>query len=103
MQDRKNTHRRSIRRSNHAKLDLIQIWLFIAQDNPFAADKLLMEMNNRISKLVHTPGMGRSRNEVKRGLHSFPVAKYVIFYIIEEDGIMIVRVLHSARDVKSAL
>ncbi len=81
----------------------MQIWLFVAQDNPSAADKLLMGMNDQICRLAHTPRMGRSRNEVRRGLHSFSVAKYVIFYTIEEGGIMIIRVLHSARDVKSML
>jgi len=103
MLDRKSSHRRRTRRSNQAKLDLIQIWLFVAQDNPSAADKLLMGMNDQILRLAHTPRIGRNRNEVRRGLRSFSVAKYVIFYTIEEDSILIVRVFHSARDVKSML
>jgi toxin ParE1/3/4 len=32
-------------------------------------------------------------------LHSFPVARYVIFYVVLPEGIEIVRVLHGARDM----
>lgn len=100
MPNRRST-RRHIRRSNLARLDLLEIWLFIAQDNPSAADRLLREIGKQTKMLAHTPRMGVERNEIKHGLHSFPIESYVIFYTIENDGITIARVLHSARDIKS--
>ena len=33
------------------------------------------------------------------GLRSFPVDRYVIFYLQDQDCLRIVRVLHGARDV----
>jgi hypothetical protein len=34
-------------------------------------------------------------------LRSFPVGRYVVFYRPQDDGIDVVRVLHSARDIES--
>ena len=43
--------------------------------------------------------MGRARDELAPDLRSFPFGRYVIFYEPIEDGIDVVRVLHSARDI----
>ena len=43
--------------------------------------------------------MGRSRPELAASVHSFPVARYVVFYRPAADGIEVVRVLHGARDI----
>jgi len=38
--------------------------------------------------------------ELLDGLRSFPIGKYVIFYVPRSRGIEVVRVLHGARDLK---
>jgi toxin ParE1/3/4 len=43
--------------------------------------------------------MGRARQELAASLRSFPFGRYVIFYVPIENGINVVRVLHSARDI----
>ena len=43
--------------------------------------------------------LGRARGELEAGLRSFPFERYVIFYLPLADGIDVVRLLHSARDV----
>ncbi len=43
--------------------------------------------------------MGRARQELADSMRSFPFGRYVIFYVPLEDGIDVVRVLHSARDI----
>ena len=43
--------------------------------------------------------MGRARDELSANVRSFPFGRYVIFYAAIEDGIDVVRVLHSARDI----
>ena len=47
--------------------------------------------------------MGRSRPELARNVRSFPVGKYVIFYVALVDGVEVVRVLHGARDIDSIM
>lgn len=43
--------------------------------------------------------MGRLRRELAPRVRSLPFGRYVIFYVPLDDGIDVVRVLHSARDI----
>jgi toxin ParE1/3/4 len=43
--------------------------------------------------------MGRSRDELLPGLRSFPFGRYILFYLPLTDGVDLIRVLHSARDI----
>ncbi len=43
--------------------------------------------------------MGHAGDELAPGLRSMPFGRYVIFYEPLDDGIDVIRVLHSARDV----
>ena len=49
------------------------------------------------------PELGRSREELAPSLRSFPARKYIIFYRPAEDGIEVIRVLSSYRDIDSLL
>ena len=84
--------------SDRATSDLDEIWLYIAQDNPDAADKFIGELASRFPKLASMPQMGRLREELSPGLRSFPIGRHIIFYRPNKDGVEIVRVLHGARD-----
>ncbi len=43
--------------------------------------------------------MGRARDELARGVRSFPFGRYVVFYMPLDNGIDVVRVLHGSRDI----
>lgn len=88
----------SFRVSNRAAADLDDIWLYIAQNNPDAADKFTSVLTSRFSKLAAMPEIGRTREELLSGLRSFPVARHIIFYRPNRDGVEIIRVLHGARN-----
>ena len=46
--------------------------------------------------------MGRARNELARGIRSWPTSTpYILFYEVDEQGILILRVLHHARDIQA--
>lgn len=48
--------------------------------------------------------LGRLRSELLiADLRSFVVGSYVLFYVPGDSGICVIRVLHSRRDVPSAL
>ena len=82
-----------------AEADLDDIWWYIAQDNPEAADRLLDRIEERCRSLARFPEMGASRGELMSGLRSLPIGNYVVFYLRIEDGIEIVRVLPGMRDI----
>lgn len=73
--------------------------MFIAADNPAQADDFIDLIDAKFQNLSRQPGLGRRREELVAGLRSFPVGRYVIFYLQVQDCLQIVRVLHGARDV----
>ncbi|HET6249152.1 MAG TPA: type II toxin-antitoxin system RelE/ParE family toxin [Tepidisphaeraceae bacterium] len=83
-----------------AESDLVSIGRFIAEDNPQAADALLDAFEEKFHLLVEQPEIGKQRAELAPGLRSFPVGKYLIFYTPLPDGIVVIRVLHGARDLR---
>jgi toxin ParE1/3/4 len=89
----------SFRKRPQVELDLDSIWSFVAADSVRAADRLLDRIGNVVEMLVHTPLVGRERPELGRGLRSFAVGNYVIFYITRLDGIEIVRVMDGRQDI----
>ncbi|CAG0997850.1 type II toxin-antitoxin system RelE/ParE family toxin [Geobacter sp.] len=82
-----------------AERDLDEIWWYIAQDSPASADKLLDEIEETSRKLGRFKNMGRDRDDLYPGLQSFPVGKYLIFYMPISGGIEIIRVLHGMMDI----
>lgn len=83
-----------------AESDLLELWLTIAEDNLEAADNSLDAIQETALLLSTQPKMGRVRPELAEGLHGFPTrTPYILFYLAEPDGIIVVRVLHHARDI----
>jgi toxin ParE1/3/4 len=82
-----------------ARADLREIRTYIAKDNPAAARRVVERLRAQARKLAATPGMGRSRKDLRPDLFSFPVGKHVLFYRSQPGGIVLVRVIHGARDL----
>ena len=85
--------------SQLAEQDLEDIWVYLAQNNQIVADKQIANILNRLPMLAQFPDMGQLRDDLGERLRSFPVKPYIIFYIKFDDGIEIVRILHSSRDI----
>lgn len=49
--------------------------------------------------LAENPLLGAEREELSRGLRSFPYQSHLLFYVPQKEGITIVRVLHTSVDV----
>ena len=86
-----------------AEEDVRDIWLYIAADNIEAADKLIDRFTERYEQLAANPQMGPAQEQYLRGLRSFPVGNYIVFYRPIEDGIEVYRVLHGARHLGDLL
>ena len=82
-----------------AKVDLDDIWFYIAQDSPNNADRFLNQIQETSLSLANFPHMGTIRNELKANLRSHPIGNYLIFYFPLENGIDIVRVIHQSRNI----
>ena len=49
--------------------------------------------------LADNPLLGTQRDELFQGLRSFPYQSHLLFYVLQKEGIAIVRVLHTSVDV----
>ena len=89
-----------IEQSALAKSDLVDIWLYIAQDNLEAADRFIDQIEQKFLLLASTPEAGVSRDKLAPGLRSFPIGDHLILYKPTKGGIVIVRVLSGYRDIE---
>jgi toxin ParE1/3/4 len=90
---------RMVRRTAQADEDLMEIWGYIAPDNPQAADRLLDEIESKFLVLSEQPRLGQARPDIAPELRYFPVGSYLILYREIANGIEVVRVVHGARRV----
>ena len=86
--------------SDVAVADLTDIWLYIAEGNPENADRFISKIHEKCLMLAQSPHIGRQRDELARGIRSFPIKRFLIFYRINEDMVEIVRVLSGYRDIE---
>ena len=77
----------------------LDIWQYIARDNPEAADALIDQIDAASEQYARQPLMGEIREELGHELRSFTVGKYVVIYRPADDGIVVLLVIHGARDV----
>jgi plasmid stabilization system protein ParE len=95
---------RKVRHSASAENDLLEAWLYIAEDSVDAADRLLDQIETETRTLLTQPEMGRTRDELAEGLRSWPTSTpYILFYFAGDNDITIARVLHHARDVPAIM
>lgn len=81
-----------------AEGDLLDIWLYIAQDNITAADRMVERLEQRCETLGVSPMLGSKRDDLLAGMRCLIEGNYAIFYRIQQDTVEILRVLHGARD-----
>jgi toxin ParE1/3/4 len=87
--------------SDQADADLLQIYRYVAERNPVAAESIAREIDRKFDNLSLFPFIGRDRSTLSKGIRSVVAYPYVIFYMVEGDGIIILRVLHGRRDIDS--
>lgn len=85
--------------SQKARLDLLSIWSYIAEDNPNAADKLLDTIDEKCTLLGENTKLGQARPDISQTMRYFPVKNYVILYQEQPLGVEIIRVVHGSRDL----
>jgi toxin ParE1/3/4 len=84
-----------------ARADLSNIWNYIFKESgdAGAADNAIDAIIKRFHLLNQYPRMGRARDDLRRGVRNFPVGQYVILYVIDDEDVEIVHVIHGRRDI----
>ncbi|HYO10087.1 MAG TPA: type II toxin-antitoxin system RelE/ParE family toxin [Tepidisphaeraceae bacterium] len=84
-----------------ARLDLLQIWHYIAADNPGAAEGVIERLESAMRGLAEMPGKGHRRSDVADVRYRFwSVFSYLIAYRYDAASLTVVRVVHGSRNVR---
>jgi toxin ParE1/3/4 len=84
--------------------DLDEIWEYTASTwNEAQAAQYLLSLRDTLAMLVEQPDLGGARNDLHPGLRVSHHSKHLIFYLREEWGIDVVRILHGSQDVRAHL
>jgi len=89
---------KKIELASDAQSDLLEIWVYLGEKSVRLADRIALQIEQKIDTLSLFPAMGRSRDELQKGLRSLVVGDYLIFYQNQEEKITVLRVLHGSRD-----
>ncbi len=82
-----------------AEKDLEDIWLYIAAVSPTAADRLLRQLSQRIFSLATMPERNQLRTDIAPTTRCLIERDYFVLYEVQEDRVLIVRVVHGAMDL----
>jgi toxin ParE1/3/4 len=89
--------------SLRARSDILNIHSYLSERSPAAADRLLARFSQRLDELREFPLLGPDRSELRASLRGLLVEGYVVFYVVEADRIIVVRVIDGRRDIKQEL
>jgi len=88
-------------RTDQARVDLKSIGQHIAEQSQSRdiALSFLDRIEEKCELYATQPLMGEARPDLADDLHCFPVADYIVFYRPLVDGILVLTVVHGARDI----
>jgi toxin ParE1/3/4 len=87
--------------SPQSELDLLDIGDYIAQDSKNAARNWVAKLRAQCQKITLNPYGYVARPELKQGIRSAAIGRYIILFSITETTVRIQRVSHGARDLGS--
>ena len=86
-----------------AQQDLREIWLYIAEDNERAADRLLNRLLDKFELVAEHPEMGTARPALSPIARILIEGSYVVMYEPTSDGVESMGVVYGTRDPSSWL
>lgn len=89
-----------LERTQQSEDDMFDIWSYITEDNPAAADRLAHDLLARIRQACIFPNAGRAVPEISPQHRVLTQGSYLLVYHVDDVShvVTLVRVLHAARD-----
>lgn len=91
--------------ASEAEYDIDAIADYLAEQNIELGRRFYHAVRSTLQGLAESPGEGRLREFETRdlaGVRSWPIAgfkNHLAFYIPTDDGVLVLRVMHAARDI----
>lgn len=88
-----------LEQSPSAERDLVDITDYtLAQHGAAQTIAYLDAIEAAFRRLADHPQIGVARHDLRPGLRSFPCGEHRIFYLVQGETVLVVRVLHKAMD-----
>jgi len=85
--------------SEQATADLHSAYRYVAEHDEKAAEALIQNLDEKLQHLTRFPFLGRERNSLSPSLRGLVVGEQIIFYIIKDEAITVIRVIHTHMDI----
>jgi toxin ParE1/3/4 len=92
---------RSFSLSTDAVNDLINIYEFIAEQNPSAARRLVEEIEAKIRDMAASGYTGVARDWIRPGLRALPFRDRCIYFRVDETSLYVLRIVHGKQAIDS--
>jgi toxin ParE1/3/4 len=90
---------RQVRFTRRAPEDLLDIWLYIAPQNPVAADRVFDRIEASCQLLRDYPELGPARSEIADNARALVIERWLALYRLIEGGVQVVRIVDGSRDL----
>jgi toxin ParE1/3/4 len=96
------SHRQRIIYTRSALGDISEILAYTSRTwGEEQRQRYLTHLRDTFRRLTSMPSLGRGQDGLFPGLRSYPVESHIVYYLYEDGGVLIVRVLHSRQDASS--
>jgi toxin ParE1/3/4 len=86
--------------SARAKADALNIYSYLVDRNPAAAERTLKRIEGKIEQLSHFPFIGVARPRLATDVRVAAVGTHLILYKVETDALLILRIIDGRMDVE---
>jgi toxin ParE1/3/4 len=93
--------RRRFRLSERAADDLTEIYDYIANSNPDAAQRVIAGIDAKIRSIATLGLTGSPRDDMRSDLRAIVFRNYLIYFRVTPSHLLIVRILHGRQDLSS--
>jgi toxin ParE1/3/4 len=87
--------------TDRARHDLLRTYRYLVERNPIAADAVVHRIDRKIQQLRHFPFIGRQRSSLAPGVRSVVVGMHLIFYLVADEQITVVRIIDGRMDIEA--
>lgn len=94
---------REVIRTDTAQRDIDDILAWLDSRSPAAAERLADAIDDLGRLLGGQPRLGRARDDLRPGLRSVVVGRYVLFYRFTDSQVFVMRLIHGSRDITPGL
>lgn len=90
--------------TNKAVEDLTNIWDYTCDNWSLNQAEIYYKLLvDSFVEISNNPNYGKNYTEISTEIKGFNVGKHIIFYLIQESSILIIRILHEQMDLKNRI